>query len=81
MFDLSAQLIDEVRNRNKGVLVVCTAGVSRSASLVSSYLMKTMNLSTQEAIKLVKSSIFVLLYILERRFINPNKGSVSFSQL
>jgi protein-tyrosine phosphatase len=32
--------IDEGLHKNEGVLVVCTAGISRSATIVISYLMK-----------------------------------------
>lgn len=46
-------LVTETRRTN--VLVHCMAGVSRSASLVIAYLMKSRNIGFNEAFGLVKS--------------------------
>lgn len=52
----------------KPVLVHCSAGVSRSASIVTAYLMKEKNMSVKEA----------LAYIKKRRSrINPNSGFIN----
>jgi len=47
------------------VLVVCTAGISRSASVVISYLIKKYKMSYESAFEKVKTA---------RIFIKPNDG-------
>ncbi|KAJ2743731.1 tyrosine/serine/threonine protein phosphatase [Coemansia sp. BCRC 34301] len=46
--------IDEARNRHHGVLVHCQLGVSRSASLVIAYVMRTMGLRFAAAYEYVR---------------------------
>ena len=53
----------------KKTLVVCTAGISRSATVCISYLMWAENMPLAEAFDKVKSA---------RQFINPNKGFLKF---
>jgi len=54
-FDTAYQFIDDCVNKKEKVLLHCNAGVTRSATITLSYLMKKMNLSYDEAHKLVKS--------------------------
>ncbi|KAL4438919.1 hypothetical protein ABPG74_016639 [Tetrahymena malaccensis] len=60
-FESSYKFIEE----GKSVLVHCAAGVSRSATIVISYIMKKQNKSFDEAFKLVKDIRYI---------IRPNKG-------
>lgn len=64
------EIIDSVRNTESGgvVFVHCNAGVSRSASVVIAYVMKTNNCTYAEAFELLKR---------ERPAVNPNPGFVS----
>jgi dual specificity phosphatase 12 len=41
--------------RNGGVLVHCQAGMSRSATIVAAYLMKTLKLSVDEALDMIRA--------------------------
>jgi len=59
------EFIDNFLSRGEKVLVHCTAGVSRSASVVIYYLMKKFNLSFEEADQIVRS---------KRPIIEPNPG-------
>jgi protein-tyrosine phosphatase len=55
-------------DENKGVLVHCRAGVSRSASIVIAYLIKYHNLSFSQAQNYLRS---------KRPIINPNAGFIT----
>jgi protein-tyrosine phosphatase len=55
--------------KNEGVLVVCTAGISRSATIVISFLMKYKKMNYEEAYQTVKRA---------RVFIKPNNGFEKF---
>jgi len=59
------QFIDTCVNANGSVLVHCAAGVSRSATIVIAYVMKSQKLSFEEAIQLVQT---------RRTVICPNYG-------
>jgi hypothetical protein len=64
-FDSTAKFISEAIKSNGRVLVHCQAGVSRSASVVIAYLMKSKNMKVNDAIA----------YVTERRsIIAPNSG-------
>ena len=52
-------------NNNNKVLVHCQAGVSRSATIVIAYLMKTCNMNFEQSLSFVK---------LQRSVIDPNNG-------
>ncbi|CAD8165215.1 unnamed protein product [Paramecium octaurelia] len=65
-FDQCLKFIDE--NLQKGnVLVHCMAGVSRSASIVIAYIMKTKKLSFRDAFQFVKT---------KRTIVWPNDGFI-----
>ena len=49
------KVIDEYRGMDKGVLVHCRAGASRSVAVVVAYLMKKEKLTVDEALMKVKS--------------------------
>ena len=57
--------IDEAVKNNGKVLVHCMAGISRSSSIVIGYLMKSNNMSFEEALEHVKT---------QRPATNPNSG-------
>ena len=63
LIDICYQFIKEEGN----VLIQCTSGVSRSVSVVCYYLMKSMNISYDQAIAIVKQ---------ERPQAQPNQGFV-----
>jgi len=60
--------IRKYMDENKGVLVHCRAGVSRSASVVIAFLMMYHNLSFSQAQNYVRN---------QRPFINPNAGFIT----
>ncbi|PRP79364.1 dual specificity protein phosphatase 12-like [Planoprotostelium fungivorum] len=64
IFDETSNIIDSAREKG-AVLVHCMAGVSRSASVVVAYIMKTFRISRDEAIQLVRA---------RRNQIYPNQG-------
>ncbi|KAH6899126.1 protein-tyrosine phosphatase-like protein [Coprinopsis sp. MPI-PUGE-AT-0042] len=59
------QFIRAELEKGRGVLVHCHAGVSRSASIVTAFLMYTQDLTPQEALKLVRKA---------RPMVEPNAG-------
>jgi len=61
------QFIEEGMIKNTGTLVVCTAGMSRSATVCISYLMKYRGMSYTDAFDLAKKS---------RKYVHPNKGFI-----
>lgn len=64
-FDKSYAFIEEARAAGSAVFIHCSRGVSRSASLVLAYLMRTREQSVEEA----------LSWAVERRpIVNPNEG-------
>lgn len=65
IFDLCFEVIDSVRKQGKTIFVHCNAGVSRSASLVIAYLMKTSGMHLTAAHDFLKSL---------RPCIKPNAG-------
>jgi len=66
-FEEANEFIDINRKSGKSVYVFCAAGVSRSPTFVIAYLMKTMKMTVDDAINLVKS---------RRKMIEPNSGFV-----
>ena len=66
-FEEAHEFINEGLSLNEGVLVVCTAGISRSATIVISYLIKTQKIRYEEAFSKVKEA---------RALIKPNDGFV-----
>ncbi|KAJ6246237.1 dual-specificity protein phosphatase sdp1-related [Anaeramoeba flamelloides] len=65
-FEEICSFITEARDKNKRILVHCSAGWSRSPTCIIAWLMKTKNIGYQEAREFVK----------EKRVIKPNKGFV-----
>ncbi|CAD8173745.1 unnamed protein product [Paramecium pentaurelia] len=63
-FEEAIDFID-INRQQTNVLVHCHAGVSRSATIVIAYLMKTQNMSLEQAFKHVQN---------QRRIVNPNPG-------
>jgi protein-tyrosine phosphatase len=57
--------IDSALSANTGILVYCTAGMSRSATVVVAYVMKANACTVEEAVAIVRRS---------RRWIKPNTG-------
>ena len=64
-FDKAIKFIETGLKEGNAVLVHCAAGVSRSATIVISYLMATRKLNVVEALKFVKE---------RRPKVNPNTG-------
>lgn len=64
-FDECLDFIGEAVGNNSAVLVNCWAGVSRSATIVIAFLIRTMCLNYLEAFETVRKA---------RHWINPNKG-------
>lgn len=54
-FPKAIEFIDEARSRQKGVLVHCLAGVSRSVTITVAYLMYKCSLNLNDAFNLVRS--------------------------
>ncbi|XP_054153561.1 dual specificity protein phosphatase 22-like [Oppia nitens] len=71
-FEETYQLIADTHGMDRGVLVHCRAGISRSATLVTAFLMKRYRLPYSEAIRVVRS---------KRPSVNPNAGFVTQLQL
>ena len=65
IFTEAFNFIEEVKNRKGKVLIHCQAGVSRSVTITTAYLMKTLCVGMDEALKVVKS---------KRRCAAPNFG-------
>jgi hypothetical protein len=63
--DACVEFIDAALARNTGILVYCTAGMSRSATVVISYVMKSRLCTVDDALAIVKRS---------RRWVKPNPG-------
>lgn len=67
-FEVSNDFIDTaLKNPDNRVFVHCVAGISRSATLVSAYIMKSQSLSYKKALEFVKS---------KRPIIDPNEGFI-----
>lgn len=64
-FNAFEEFVDKQINEEKNILVHCRAGISRSATLLISYLMKKNKLSMTDAMKFVKD---------KRRQVWPNFG-------
>jgi protein-tyrosine phosphatase len=71
IFDKTAEFIDEAIKSGGRVLVHCQAGVSRSASVVIAWIMKSQGVSYMDAYGVCKS---------RRPCIMPNKGFVAALQ-
>ena len=66
-FESCHRFINDAIKNNGNVLVHCHAGVSRSVSILLSYIMKSQNMSLDKALELVKS---------KRDKANPKKGFI-----
>lgn len=64
-FEESTNFINNALSKNGKVYVHCMAGVSRSATLVAAWLVKTKGMKPQEAIEFMKE---------RRSVVNPNPG-------
>ena len=65
-FGRCVAFIDEGRQAG-AVLVYCTAGVSRSASVVIAYIMTKLNCGLDEGLRIARAS---------RQWVNPNPGFI-----
>ncbi|KAL0484966.1 dual specificity protein phosphatase [Acrasis kona] len=65
LFEKAVQFIDKARSNGGRVLIHCSMGVSRSATVTAAYLMRTDKLDVDEAIEIIKK---------ERSIINPNES-------
>ncbi len=66
--DRTLEIMKQYIDQNKGVLVHCRAGVSRSASVIIAYLMKYHNMSFNHAYS----------YLINKRpIVNPNAGFIT----
>ena len=65
LFDSIHKIMDDNILKGKNILIHCDMGVSRSGTIVVSYLMKTLKISCKEALKLTKKS---------RKAVRPNEG-------
>lgn len=66
-FESTFDFIQEALNKNEGVLVHCKFGISRSSTIVCSYLIQKFEYRCIEAISFVSSKRFI---------INPNQGFI-----
>jgi atypical dual specificity phosphatase len=66
-FDSCYEFIDSATNVNGKILIHCIYGVSRSVTIIISYLMKKYEITRQDALNLIKS---------KKPSINPNKGFI-----
>lgn len=66
-FDEAFDFIDSCLESNNNVLVHCAQGVSRSGSIVISYIMRKQNISFNDALLFVKS---------KRPIVSPNNGFI-----
>src|SRR3989344_4674866 len=64
-FNSAFNLIDEAVQKNENILIHCHVGVSRSPTIVASYLMKKYNISSSHALRIIKK---------KREYIQPNSG-------
>jgi len=64
-FDRAIEFIDESIKLNKGILIHCVYGVSRSSTLVCAYLIKKYGMTVNTAVRHVQA---------RRPKANPNKG-------
>jgi protein tyrosine phosphatase len=62
-FEKVYEMIDEALKNNQNILVHCRAGISRSATIVISYIMKSQRMKMDDAFEFVKS---------KRSIISPN---------
>lgn len=67
LFDTTSHLINFYLNKGKTILVNCYMGISRSATIVIAYLMKTYRIPFKEAYSFV---------LRKRPIIYPNKGFI-----
>lgn len=65
VFKRTNKFIKDALQRGENILIHCHAGVSRSATITTAYIMSSQNLSYNEAYKIVKSM---------RRKVNVNPG-------
>jgi len=61
------EAIDFINSIDGAVLIHCYAGISRSTTITAAYLMKSMKISSKEALNIIQKS---------RSFINPNSGFI-----
>lgn len=54
-FENSIKFIEEAKENNSRILIHCQIGKSRSPTVVIAYLMKTLNLKSDDAFKMVKN--------------------------
>ena len=65
IIDRASDFIEEGLAQNEGVLVFCTAGISRSAAVLTGYIMRATGMTYDESLETVRSA---------RQWVQPNSG-------
>jgi protein-tyrosine phosphatase len=69
IYDKFQQTLDFIKeDKNQNVLIHCTAGISRSGTIVLNYLMTEHNMSLDDALEFARK---------KRKIINPNIGFIN----
>jgi len=82
-FENAFQFIDSAKKENVSILVHCAAGISRSATIAVAYIMKSMDMSVDDALSFVKERRVIArpndhfmrcLYLFEEKLVSDSKN-------